>query len=140
MPEKENKQLIVEHYEAVVHAGDAAAIERQLTPDFVDHEAPPGTPPGPAWVVPWSGTLRAAFPDLRVTVEDMVAEGDRVAVRATWRGTHRGPFLALAPTGRSFVFSGMVFWRFAGGRLAERWAEIDRMGLMQQLGALPAPK
>jgi steroid delta-isomerase-like uncharacterized protein len=130
-----NKKLILEHYEAVTHKQDADAIRRQVAPDFVDHEMPPGTPPGPETVIEWSGVLHKAFPNLRITVEDMVAEGDRVAVRATWTGTHSGPFPALniAPTNRSFVLTGMVFWRIRDGKITERWATLDRMGWMQQL-------
>lgn len=132
----ENKKLIRDHYEAFVHRQDAEAVRGQLAEDFVDHEMPPGTPRGPEPGLRWSEMLHRAFPDMRVTIEDMVAEGDRVAVRATWTGTHRGEFppLNLPATNRSFTFTGMVFWRIEGDRIAERWATLDRMALMQQLG------
>ena len=132
---EEKKKLILDHYEAFVHRRDAETVRAQLAPDFVDHEMPPGTP-GPEAALQWSKMLHHAFPDLRVKIEDILAESDRVAVRATWTGTHRGVFvpLNLPPTNRSFVFTGMVFWRISGGRIAERWATIDRLGLQSQLG------
>jgi len=137
MTSEENKKLILDHYEAFVHRQDAEAVRMQLAEDFVDHEMPPATPPGPEAALRWREMMHQAFPDLRVKVEDIVAEGDRVAVRASWTGTHRGafPLLSLAPTNRSFVLKGMVFWRIHEGRIAERWATLDRMGLVQQLTA-----
>jgi len=81
--------------------------------------------------------LHEAFPDLSVRIERIVAEGELVAVRGTWTGTHRGPFpmLNIAPTNRSLVLKGMVFWRIRDGRIAERWATLDLMGLQRQLTA-----
>ena len=134
---EEKKKLILDHYEAFVRRQDAESVRAQLTEDFVDHEMPRGTPPGPEAALRWSQMLHQAFPDLRVKVEDIVAESDRVAVRATWTGTHRGffPPLNLAATNRSFVFTGMVFWRISGDKIAERWATLDRLALKSQLGA-----
>ena len=134
---EEKKKLILDHYDAFVHRQDAEMVRAQLAPDFVDHEMPPGTPPGPEAALRWSKMLHQAFPDLRVTIEDIVAESDLVAVRATWTGTHRGVFppLNLPPTNRSFLFTGMVFWRISGDRIAERWATVDRLGLQSQLSA-----
>jgi predicted ester cyclase len=82
--------------------------------------------------------LHTAFPDLRIEIEDIVAEGDRVAVRARWHGTHRGvlPMIPFPATNRAVTFTGMVFWRIRDGKIVERWATIDRLGLQQQL----APK
>lgn len=133
----ENKKLILDHYEAFVHRQDATAVRAQLTADFVDHEMPPGTPAGPEGALKLMEMLHGAFPDLRVRIDDIVAEGDRVAVRATWTGTHRGefPFLRIPPTNRSVVFTGMVLWRIDGDKIAERWATLDRLGLQMQLGA-----
>ena len=134
---EQNKKLVLDHYEAFVHRQDAEAVRVQLAADFVDHEMPPNTPPGPAAALRWREMMHQAFPDLRVKIEDIVAEGDRVAVRARWTGTHRGtfPLLSSAPTNRSFVLTGMVFWRINGDRIAERWATLDRLGLQQQLTA-----
>jgi len=135
---EENKKLVLAHYEAFVHRRDAETVRKQLAPDFVDHEMPPGTPSGADAALRCREMMHSAFPDLRVKIEDMVAEGDLVAVRASWTGTHRGsfPLLNLAPTNRSFVLTGMVFWRIRDGQIVERWATLDRLGLQQQL----APK
>lgn len=133
---EENKKLILDHYEAFVHQQDSEAVRSQLAADFVDHEMPPGTPPGQEAALRWSEMLHQAFPDIRVKVEHIVAEGDLVAVRATWTGT-LGFFapLNLPATNRSVRFTGMVLWRISGSRIAERWAALDRLDLQQQLAA-----
>jgi len=120
-----------------VHQQDADAVRRQLAPDFLDHEMPLGTPPGPEAAVQYRAMLHTAFPDLRIQIDEMIAEGDRVAVRATWTGTHRGSMsmIPVPPSNRSVRFTGMVFWRIHQGRIAERWATVDRLGLVQQLTA-----
>lgn len=134
MNSEENKKLISEHYDAFLRQ-DAEAVRRQLAADFRDHEMPPGTPPGPEPVLRYRAMLHGAFPDLQIKLEDMVADGDRVAVRARWTGTHKGalPMLPYPPTNRQVMFTGMVFWRVREGKIAERWATIDRLGLQQQL-------
>jgi predicted ester cyclase len=85
--------------------------------------------------------LHNAFPDLRVKIEDIVAEGDLVAVRARWIGTHRGvlPMIPVPVTNRAFTLKGMVFWRIRDGKIVERWATMDRLGLQQQLTANREP-
>ena len=83
--------------------------------------------------------LRNAFPDGHLTLEDMVAEGDRVAARWTFQGTHRGQFMGIAATDKAVSISGIEIERFAGGRIVEHWEQADIMSLMQQLGAIPAP-
>lgn len=137
MTSEENKKLVLDHYEAFLHQRDDAAVRKQLAADFVDHEMPPGTPPGPEAALQYRAMLLAAFPDIRVKIEDVVAEGDLVAVRAVWTGAHRGTFapMPLPPTHRTAQLTGMVFWRISDGKLAERWATLDRMGLYQQLTA-----
>ncbi|MEV4223037.1 ester cyclase [Nonomuraea sp. NPDC049725] len=82
-------------------------------------------------------TLHSAFPDLRVEVEDVIAEGDKVVTRNTCTGTHLGEYMGLAPTGRSVTYKEILIARFAGGRLAETWAVVDVAAQMRQLGMLP---
>jgi predicted ester cyclase len=134
---EQNKKLILDHYDAFVHRRDAEEVRNQLAPDFVDHEMPPGTPPGPEAALRWGAMIHEAFPDLKIRIEDIIADGDRVAVRASWTGTHRGkfPILDIYPTNRPFVLKGMVFWRISGDRIAERWATMDLFGLRKQLTA-----
>src|SRR5690348_16578991 len=135
MTSEENEKLVLEHYESFVHKRDADAVRKQLAPDFRDHEMPPDTPPGPEAALRYRAMLHTAFPDLQIKVEDILAEGDRVAVRATWTGTHRGllPLMPFPVTNCAFSFTGMVFWRIRDGKIIERWATIDRLGLQQQL-------
>lgn len=78
-------------------------------------------------------SLRAAFPGLHYTVEDMVAEGDKVVVRFTSRGTHHGAFRGIPPTGKAIAYTGILIWRFVEGKIAEHWAVPDLLGLLQQL-------
>jgi steroid delta-isomerase-like uncharacterized protein len=128
--------LVLDHYEAL-YRRDAEAVRKQLAADFLDHETPFGNmPPGPDAVLRVFESVLRAFPDLRVKVEDIVAEGDLVAVRGTWTGTHKGPFppLNLPPTNRATSISGMVFWRIRDGQIVER-GNLDRLSLQRQLTA-----
>ena len=126
-------------FEELLSAGDLALAEELVTADFVNHEAPPGTPPGPEGLRRVALFLRGAFPDLRFTVDDAVAAGDRVAVRVTMQGTHRGPLQGLAPTGRHVRQTQMHFVRLVDGKGAEHWAVRDELDLLRQLGVAPAP-
>ncbi len=80
------------------------------------------------------------FPDFRLEVEDLLAEADRVAARWTFRGTHRGEFLGIAPTGRRVSISAVEVNRVAGGKVTEHWVVLDQLGLLQQPGAIPVPQ
>lgn len=80
-----------------------------------------------------------AFPDLHVTVEDMVAEGDKVVFRATNSGTHKGEFVGIAPTGKHAAWTEISIWRIEGGMIAEVWTEVDKLGNMQRLGDISLP-
>ncbi len=129
-----NRKLVWEHYEQLINRKNLAAAELHLASDFIDHAAPPGTPRGPDAARQALTRLHNALPDVWVRLEDIVSDGDRVAVRVVWRGTHLGSFLGRPPTGRKVTIHGMVFWRVANGRLAERWANID----LRELGPEPA--
>ena len=83
------------------------------------------------------GRLHRAFPDLHITVEDMIAEGDKVAARDTVTATHHGEYMGLPPTGRSITYNEIFICRFAGGRIAESWGIVDDLSQLRQLGALP---
>ena len=83
--------------------------------------------------------LLGAFPDTRLTVEDSIAEGDRVASRFTIRATHRGELQGIAPTGKATTTTGIIISRCEQGRVVEEWEELNMLGLMQQIGAIPAP-
>jgi steroid delta-isomerase-like uncharacterized protein len=119
--------------------GDPAVLDEVVAPDYVFHDpADPETPPGPAGARAMSAGFRAAFADMRPVEEDYVAGGDKVVYRWRVRATHRGEFAGVPPTGRAVELSGIEIVRLAGGRIVEHWDEIDALGLLRQLGALPA--
>ena len=126
MGTNENKALVRAHYEATVNNYDEAAIDQQIADEFFDHAA--GARLGPEGVKRHIKGLQAVFPDLRVVIEDMIAEDDRVAVRATWRGTHKGEFRGVPASHQPIEFTGMVFWRIGGNKIVERWASVDVLG------------
>ena len=111
-----------------------------LSPGFVAHvSAAPGPLEGlEAWRQ-FTAPFTEAFPDLRLTIQDIAAEGDTVAARVAFRGTHRGEFQGIPPTDREVAFSSMEFNRVMDGKVEEHWVELDLFGLMQQLGAIPEP-
>jgi predicted ester cyclase len=83
--------------------------------------------------------FRGAFPDFKVTIDDLIAEGDKVVIRATWNGTQKGEFMGIPPTGKRVSFGVIDIIRMAGGKAVEHWGQMDSMGMMQQLGVAPAP-
>ncbi len=135
----EHKTLVYRAVDAF-NRGDLDAVDALFAPDYVDHDRTRADlPPGPAGVKRAWTTFRAAFPDLQATIEDLVAEGDKVAVRGFIRGAHQGEMMGIPPSGKPVTVTLIDVNRIADGRLAERWAEADMLGLMQQLGAIPAP-
>lgn len=134
---EENKAFMRRFYAEVFNAGKLELIDELLAPDFVDHEEMPGLPPTREGVKQAFAMFRNAFPDLQVTAEDMMAEGDKVVARITMTGTHQGEFMGLAPTGKKIAVSGIDIIRFAGGKAVEHWGQTDTLSLMQQLGAIP---
>ena len=118
---------------------DPSLADTILAADVVFHGLAGGVLHGIEATKAFIAAYRAAFPDARSTVEDQVAQGDRVATRWRARGTHTGPLGELAPTGRSFDVGGITIERFAHGRIAEVWVVRDELGLLRQLGALPEP-
>ena len=140
MSEAENKTLARRFNEDVWGRGEQAALEELLDPDFVDHDALPGQPPGREGHKQILAAFRSAFPGLNVTTEDIVAEGDKVVSRWTARGTHRGELLGIAPAGNGVTIKGIDVLRVAEGRIVERWAQFNDLEMMQQLGVVPPPE
>jgi steroid delta-isomerase-like uncharacterized protein len=119
-------------------SGDLAIVDAIVAPEFVSHGAPPGLPTGPEGVKQWVSVFRAAFPDLYSVVDDVIAEGDRVVERFHAGGTHRGDFFGIPPTGVKGEITGINIFRVVDGRIVEHWGNSDDMGLMRQLGVIPA--
>ena len=140
MTEETNKALLRRTYEEWFNQGNLTNVDELIAPDFINHEVPPGmNNRGPESMRQVVMMLRSAFPDLHFTIEELVAEGDTVAGHVTMSGTHQGPFMGIAPTGRSFRQAQMHFVRFRDGKGIEHRAVRDDLGMMQQLGAIPAP-
>ena len=119
--------------------GDPDAERAVRAPNFVAHV--PGMP-GPLDGEEWEqfiGIFREGFPDMRLVVEDVVAQGDRVAVRWTFVGTHEGEFFGSPPTGARVRMSAIEINRVVDGKIAEHWVELDQLGMLQQVGAIPSP-
>ena len=135
---EENKTLARRELEMFSH-GDFSAIDEILSPDYVGHDpAMPEPLRGPDAFRAQCEGYRAAFPDLEMTIEHQVAEGDYVVTRWTARGTHDGELMGIPPTGNSVTTSGISIERVADGRIVEDHTEWDALGLMQAVGAIPA--
>ncbi len=135
---EQNKAIVRRLYEEVWNLGDLDVVEDIVSADFVGHRSGRPDDLGPEAVRESVVALCEAFPDGRFTIEDMVVEGDRVAVRFTGRATHRGEFRGVQPTGRQVTVTGIGIYRIYGGQIVERWENIDQLGLLQQLVAVPA--
>jgi steroid delta-isomerase-like uncharacterized protein len=137
----DNKAVIRRFMEAVNNGTWREAFDALFTTTCVFHEPRPGAPPrlaaGPQGARDYAAAGFAAFPDLQWTVEDQLAEGDKVMTRLTQRGTHRGEFMGIAPTGKHVTFTAVLVSRVEEGKIAETWVYVDTMGLFQQLGAFP---
>lgn len=134
---EENKAIARYAYE-LFNAQNLDALEEVLATNVVDHSPAPGQPPGIEGVKQFFGMLFAAFPDFYMTVEDMIAEGDKVVARVRINSTHQGEFMGIPPTGIQVTQTGIDILRIANGKVVERWGEFDNMGLMQQLGVIPS--
>lgn len=139
MPTEENKAIARRWGEEVWGKGNLAAVDELYATNFVFNWAPPGVGPDLEGYKQTVTMFFAAFADIQASSEDMVAEGDKVAVRWTWRCTHKGEYMGIAPTGKQVTLTGIGIVRIAGGKIVEEWGEMDNLGMMQQLGVIPPP-
>jgi len=137
MSTEENKAIIRRNWEEAFNKGNLAVADEIMAPNYIYHGPGGQELKGPEGFKQLVTMFRTAFPDLRATVEDMFAEGDKVAHRATIRGTHKGDLMGIAPTGKQVTVSATVISRFAGGKEVEAWANIDMLAMYQQLGVAP---
>jgi steroid delta-isomerase-like uncharacterized protein len=117
---------------------DLSAFEAYFSPELTDHALPPGLPSGLEGRKMFASALLAAFPDLHVDVEDLVTDGGKVVTRYSVHGTHKGELMGIPPTDRQVSIGGIAIDRFENGRSIEHWEFYDQMGMMQQLGVIPA--
>ena len=139
---EENKAILRRINDKVFSQGNLDLVDELLSPNYVLHD--PGIPGGElrgpeGFKNQWVSMFRTAFPDLQLSIEDQVAEGDKVVTRYTGRGTHQGELMGIPPTNNEAVVSGMIMSRVSGGRVEEEWNNFDALGMMQQLGLIPPP-
>lgn len=135
--EVRNKALMRRFYEELWSRGNLETIPELVAEDFVDHQAPVGQTSGREELAGLVLMWRTGFPDMQETVEDLISEGDKVTGRFLMRGTHRGEFMGIAPTGRSVTMSGIDIVRIVNGKISEFWYAEQMLELMQQLDAAP---
>ena len=135
MSSEENKK-IVRRYQEIYNENDLEALGEVLSKDLRTPKIMPGIPTGMEGAKAAHRIMLAGFPDYQTRIDDLFAEGDKVAVRITMSGTHTGLFMGIPPTGRQVSFTGIYIARIANGKIAEHWGEEDGVSLLQQLGVL----
>ena len=134
----EESKATMRRYLDVFEQGNIELLDELLAPDYVNRTpATPDLPTGPEGVKGVVSMFRSAMPDLRVAVEDMIAEGDKVATRYTLEGTHEGELFGVPPTGRRLSIKSMTVERVSDGKIREHWRVTDNLEMMQQLGVVP---
>jgi predicted ester cyclase len=134
---EENKKIIHRIYDnEAVHRG-LDYLDDLVSANVVNHNPFPGTGPGIEGVKQAITAMLGLFPDARFTVDEMIGEGDKVAVRVTLRGTHQGSFMGRPPTGATVTSTELIVFRIAAGKVVETWASRDDLGMMRQLGGTP---
>ena len=129
MSAEENKAVVRREQEELWnHSGDLDAAEEIFVPDYVEAAKQE------------AADFRLGFPDVVSTIEDLIAEGDKVVARWTSRATHQGEYMGIPPSGKEVMFTGISVYRIEAGKIAESWNEEDELGLMRQIGAIPDPE
>ena len=136
-----NKKVARQLVEEIMNQGNTSLVDDLFAPDFVEHEElPPGMPAGREAVRQLPVVLHSAFPDFSATINDLIAEGDKVVIYMTWSGTQQGQWMGMPPSGKPMSINVIDILRVANGKIVEHWGLTDSMAMMQQLGAMPAPK
>jgi len=134
---EDSKQVVKRFVHGYQTEHDPVVIDEVIAEDAVDHSAMPGMPPGRAGVRMLHEMLFAAFDGFNATIDDQLAEGDKVVTRKTFRGTHTGEVFGVPPTGRPVEFGVIDIVRVRDGQIVEHWNQLDLLGLMRQIGAVP---
>jgi steroid delta-isomerase-like uncharacterized protein len=134
----EEKKVLMRRFIEAFNARNINLFDELVAKDHVDHHIPPELPKGPEGVKVYFKELSTSFPDSHIKIEDIVAEGDKVVIRFMFTGTHQGALMGIPATGKQFSISGIAIGRFTGDQLVEWWENADSLGLMQQLGLIPA--
>lgn len=139
MSVEENKAIARRLYAEVISGGNWNVADELLDVNLADYSNPPDWPEGREGVKQNIGYIRSAFSGWNFTVEDLIAEGDKVVLRGTLRGTHTGEFFGIPPTGKQVEISGIHILTIKNSQVTEHWANNDDLKLMQQLGVMPVP-
>src|SRR5829696_360942 len=137
MDPNQNKAVYQRMIEEVFNRGELDVLDDLVSPEYVLHGAPPGTPQGPDAIRATVRAFRTAFPDLRIELLELVAEGDKVSARSVMRGTHDGPLFGIPPTHKTVEVDGLTMVTVRDGRVQESWVKNDTLQLFQQLGVSP---
>ena len=138
---EETKALARRWVEDLFNAGNLEVADEIIAPDHLHHDPTlPDIPPGPEGQKQVVNLYRGAFTNAHISIEDQVAEGDRVVTRWTSSGTHQGELMGLAPTGNQVRITGITINRLSGGKIVESWTNYDALGMMRQIGAVPEPE
>ena len=138
MSTEANKSVVRRGFEQGMNERNLGVFDEILAPSYVNHDMP--TPaPGPAGMKQVLTMFTEAFPDMQITLHDVLGEGDKVVTRGSWKGTHKGPFMGIPATGKQVDVKFIDMWRIESGKAVENWVQMDMLGLMQQLGVVPAP-
>ena len=129
----ENNRKVETLFDNCFNQGDLGLLDQMVAPEYVGPQGSKG-PDGFRGIVV---SLRTGFPDIHYTLEDVIAEGDRVAVRWHWTGTNKGPFRAFPPTGKTFTNPGVGIFQFKDGKIVAAALETDRLGFLEQMGIVP---
>lgn len=140
MSVEESKAIMRQYFKGAWEQGNIGLLDELLAPDYINHSpATPDLSTGPQEVKEVVSMFRNAMPDLRVVIEEMLAEGDKVATRYALEGTHRGELFGIAPTGQQLSIKSITVERVAEGKIWEHWRVTDEMGILRQLGVFPPP-
>ncbi len=136
MTTDDNKALVQRFYDEVINQKNLAALDQFVSPNAVNHTVPAGLPQGPSQFL---GLHLNAFPDAKATVEDLLADGDKVIARVSFRGTQQAAFGSINPRGKPITVMAINIFRIANGQMVEHWGLADRLSALQQLGVVPPP-
>lgn len=135
----EQDKAVITRFVEFLNTGNTAIADEVVASNYLERDPFPGQKPGREGLKEVILMTRAAFPDLEWVMEEMVAEGDTVASRFTWRGTHRGVFLGVPPTGKHITVTGMVFDRVVDGKMVESQILMNTLSILAQLGVITPP-
>lgn len=136
---EQNKEIVRDYIDRLFTKGDLTAVDDYLAEDYVDHDPPFGTPGGREGMRGAAAMFREAFPDWHTEIGHLIAEGDLVCERFTASGVQRGTVMGVPPAGGTVTLPGIQIFRISGGRITERWGQLDELGLLRQLGLVSGP-